>query len=225
MAAGFIHIPELLSKDQLQNIDALLQQTAFIDGKATANLAAKAVKNNLQVNANDATLPQLQQIINASLKDSLLFNAAIFPKHVYPILFSKYEPGMNYGWHVDSPLMGNPPIRTDVAMTVFLSEPSTYDGGELIIQTLNGNVQLKPNKGDAIIYPCAYLHCVNTVTKGVRMAAVSWIQSSIKNAEQRQILLQLNQVHGAVANKDANSPEANMLLQTYSNLLRMWTEL
>jgi PKHD-type hydroxylase len=179
----------------------------------------------LQVNANDATLPQLQQMVTAALKENLLFNAAIFPKQVYPILFSKYEPGMHYGWHVDSPLMGNPPMRTDVAMTIFLSDPATYEGGELVIQTPSGNVQLKPNKGDAIVYPCAYLHCVSTITKGIRMAAVSWIQSSIKNGEQRQILLQLNQVHGAIANSNPGSPEANMLLQTYSNLLRMWTEL
>lgn len=225
MSAGFIHIPSLLNTAQLITIDELLSKVEFIDGKATASLGAKAVKNNLQVNVNDATLPQLQQIINDALYNNLLFNAAIFPKNIYPVLFSKYEPGMNYGWHVDSPIMGNPPIRTDMAMTIFLSDPATYEGGELLIQTPNGNVQLKPSKGDAIVYPCAYLHCVNAISSGTRVAAVTWIQSSIRLAEQRQILLQLNQVHGAVAQKDMNSPEANLLLQTYSNLLRMWTEI
>ena len=225
MSAGFIHIPSLLNSAQLTTIDELLLKVEFIDGKATASLGAKAVKNNLQVNVNDATLPQLQQIINDALYNNLLFNAAIFPKNIYPVLFSKYEPGMNYGWHVDSPIMGNPPIRTDMAMTIFLSDPATYEGGELLIQTPNGNVQLKPSRGDAIVYPCAYLHCVNAISSGTRVAAVTWIQSSIRLAEQSQILLQLNQVHGAVAQKDMNSPEANLLLQTYSNLLRMWTEI
>jgi len=224
MSAGFIHIPSLLDAEKLKQVDELLDLVKFIDGKSTASMAAKMVKNNLQVNADDAALPQLQQIINDALYNNLLFNAAVFPKHIYPILFSKYEPGMNYGWHVDSPLMGNPAIRTDLAMTIFLSDPASYEGGELLIQTPNGNLQLKPSKGDAIVYPCAYLHCVNTISSGTRMAAVTWIQSSIRLAEQRQILLQLNQVHGAVAQKDMNSPEANLLLQTYSNLLRMWSE-
>jgi PKHD-type hydroxylase len=225
MSAGFIHIPSLLNKEQLGTIDEMLTKVEFIDGRATASMGARSVKNNLQVKANDATLPQLQQVINDALYNNLLFNAAVFPKHIYPILFSKYEPGMQYGWHVDSPVMGNPPIRTDLAMTIFLSAPADYDGGELMIQTPNGNVHLKPERGDAVVYPCAYLHCVNSISRGTRLAAVSWIQSSIRLAEQRQILLQLNQVHGAVANKDMNSPEANLLLQTYSNLLRMWTEI
>ena len=225
MSAGFVHIPEIFSPEQLKTIDELLEQVSFVDGKATASLGARSVKNNLQVNADDRSLPTLQQIISEALYNNLLFNAAGFPKSIYPFLISKYESGMNYGWHVDSPVMGNPPIRTDLAMTLFLSDPSTYTGGELVIQTPNGQVQLKPAKGDAILYPCTYLHCVNEVTNGTRVAAVTWIQSSIRQAEQRQILLQLNQVHGAVAQRDMNSPEANLLLQTYSNLLRMWSEI
>jgi PKHD-type hydroxylase len=225
MSAGFLHIPSLLDTAQLITIEELLKKVAFIDGKATASLGAQSVKNNLQVNVTDESLPQLQQLINNVLYNDLLFNAAVFPKHIYPVIFSKYEPGMQYGWHVDSPLMGHPPIRTDLAMTIFLSDPASYVGGELLIQTPNGNVQFKPAKGDAIIYPCAYLHCVNAITSGTRLAAVTWIQSSVRLAEQRQILLQLNHVHGAIAQKDMNSPEANLLLQTYSNLLRMWTEI
>lgn len=225
MSVGFIHIQSLLNAEQLKNIDELLPQVEFIDGKSTASMAARSVKNNLQANINDNKLPQLQQIINDALYNNLLFNAAVFPKDIYPVIFSKYEPGMQYGWHVDSPIMGNPQLRTDLAMTIFLSDPSAYEGGELMIQTPNGNLQLKPEKGDAIVYPCAFLHCVNSISSGIRMAAVTWIQSSVRLAEQRQILLQLNQVHGAIANKDMNAPETNLLLQTYSNLLRMWTEI
>lgn len=140
MSAGFIHIPSLLSAAQLIQIDELITKVEFVDGKSTASMAAKSVKNNLQVNANDSTLPVLQQIFNDALYNNLLFNAAVFPKNIYPVIFSKYEPGMQYGWHVNSPIMGNPPIHTDMAMTIFLSEPSAYEGGELLIQTPNSNL-------------------------------------------------------------------------------------
>lgn len=85
--------------------------------------------------------------------------------------------------------MGEPVIRTDLAMTIFLSDPTAYEGGELVIQTSFGPVPLKPAKGDAILYPCQFLHCVNEVKKGERLAAVTWVQSNIQLTEQRQILL------------------------------------
>jgi PKHD-type hydroxylase len=166
----------------------------------------------------------MQAIINNALASSPLFNAAVLPKYVYPFLISKYTPGMYYGWHVDSPLMGNPPVRTDVAMTLFLSDPAAYEGGELVIQAGQHNIPFKPAKGDAIVYPCQYLHCVNEVRSGERRAAVTWIQSAVRAPDQRQILYNLNQVHALLSHKNQHAPETNLLLQTHSNLLRMWTE-
>ena len=220
---SLITIPLLLKSDELAEIDALLQISAYVDGAATASLAAKSVKSNMQIDTSDkTTLPKLQLIIQTALQTSPLFQIAANPKHIYPIVFSRYGAGMTYGWHVDSPLMGNPPIRTDLAMTIFLSDPSSYDGGELLISGPQGITSYKPAKGDAVLYPCNYLHCVNPVTKGYRNAAVTWIQSQIASNEKRQILFDLNQVHGLLHQKEPGSIEGNLLLQTHSNLLRMW---
>ena len=220
---SLLHLPQLLTNEELTKIDALLESSLFVDGAKTASMAAKAVKNNLQIDKNNThTLPQLQSIILLALETSPLFQIATLPKHIYPIVFSKYSEGMTYGWHVDSPQMGNPAIRTDLAMTIFLSDPSTYEGGELLIQGSQGITAYKPNRGDAVVYPCMYLHCVNPITKGERRVAVTWIQSEVGSVEKRQILFDMNQIHGSLYQKDPNSVEANLLLQTHSNLLRMW---
>jgi PKHD-type hydroxylase len=188
---SLIQIPQLLTHEELTQIDALIESSLFVDGAGTASIAAKAVKNNLQIDKNNTqTLPQLQSIILRALETSPLFQIATLPKHIYPIVFSKYSEGMTYGWHVDSPQMRNPQMgstamRTDLAMTIFLSDPHTYEGGELLIQGSQGITAYKPSKGDAVVYPCMYLHCVNPITQGERRAAVTWIQSEVGSVEKR----------------------------------------
>jgi len=225
MSQHFLHIPALLKPEEVAEIENLTADANFVDGKLTASLSAKDVKNNWQMEAETEALSAIQTILSAALKSSPLFNIAALPKTVYPFIVSKHTLGNYYGWHVDSPMMGEPPMRTDLAMTIFLSDPESYEGGELIIQSESGTAAFKPAKGDAVLYPCQYLHCVNEVKMGGRLAAITWIQSNVKNPEQRQILFQLNQVHGSLHAQAPHAPETNLLLQTHSNLFRMWADL
>jgi PKHD-type hydroxylase len=224
MSKHFLHIPALLKQEELLDIDQHIAPTSFVDGKLTAGLAAKEVKNNLQLEEGNDALTNIQSIISYALKTSPLFNIAALPKVINPVLVSKYTNGKYYGWHVDSPMMGSPAIRTDLAMTIFLSDPATYEGGELLIQVGNQVSSFKPAKGDAILYPCQFLHCVNEIKSGERMAAVTWIQSNVKDPEQREILFQLNQIHGSLYQQAPHAMETNLLLQTHSNLFRMWAD-
>jgi PKHD-type hydroxylase len=222
----FIQIPALLKAEELSAIESLIGNAKFVDGKITATASAKAGKNNLQVDADSKEVFELlHPIITKALNESPLFQMAAMPHHVYPYIISKYSSGKYYGWHVDSPIMGDPPMRTDLAMTIFLSDPATYVGGELILQTTAGPISFKPAKGDAVLYPCQYLHCVNEIKSGERLAAVTWIQSKIKSPEQRQILFHLSQVQAVLNQKDMHAPETNLLMQSYSNLMRMWAEI
>ena len=203
----------------------MISEANFVDGKASASMAAKEVKNNLQLDSADAeTMTSIQQILDHAILTSPFFQVAAQPKKIHPFIISKYGPRQFYGWHVDSPIMGEPAIRTDLAMTIFLSDPASYEGGELMILSSAGQMAVKPAKGDAILYPCQFLHCVNEIKSGERIAAVTWIQSNIQSAEQRQLLFELNQVHAILQQKDKHSPEANQLLQSYSNLFRMWAD-
>lgn len=224
MSQQFHHIPSLLKPEELITLESLIQEIDFIDGRGTASMAAKEVKNNLQADAGSDSMKPIHQLLNNALMTSPYFNVAAQPKKIHPFLISKYSPGKYYGWHVDSPIMGEPPLRTDLAMTIFLSDPATYEGGELMIQTATGSVAIKPAKGDAILYPCQFLHCVNEIRSGERLAAVTWIQSNIQSPEQRQLLFDLNQVHAILNQRDKHAPETNLMLQAYSNLFRMWAD-
>jgi PKHD-type hydroxylase len=222
----YLHIPQVLQAEELEMLTGILAETDFVDGKLTATMTAQTVKNNLQVDINNQyPLPILQNMVGNALMRSALFKDAAIPMRLYPFLFSKYEEGMSYGWHVDSPIMGTPPLRTDIAMTIFLSNPDEYEGGELVIESSVGTQVYKPNAGDAIIYPCMSLHCVTPVRKGVRLAAVTWVQSAVRNPEQRELLFQTKRLHNEMIEKEPLSPEANRLLQVYSNLMRMWAEI
>ena len=218
-----MQLPSLLNTVQLQQIDELMARASYLNGASTASSAAKDVKDNLQINTQTQEYIAIQNIIHAALNQSNVFRAAVVPKNIYPFLISKYSRGMRYGWHVDSPLMGNM-MRTDVAMTIFLSDPVDYEGGELELQAPTGSILYKLKKGDAICYPCTQLHQVREVLGGERRVAVTWIESLIKEPERRQILFDLQQVIEHLRKEDLQSAAANLLQQDHSNLLRMWCQ-
>lgn len=219
----YLHIAGLLTDAQLQEIIIFSKQAAYIDGRLTAFDSARDVKNNAQMNMQSQEYGAIQQILLNAMNQNAMFRNSVFPKNVYPFLISRYTTGMNYGWHVDSPLMGNM-MRTDVAMTIFLNDPDEYEGGELELQTATGNILYKLNKGDAICYPCNQLHRVREVTHGERHVAVTWIESMIKNADQRKVLCELQHVINNIKKTNSQDENAHLLQQNHSNLLRMWCE-
>ena len=226
--SSYLIVAGLLKPEELDYVERLLDSAAFEDGAGTASDAAKSVKKNLQLPRQGS--PEKQQIgalvLNA-IRQSPLIHAALMPKMILQPLISRYEPGMHYGHHVDSPLMSdeNGTIRTDVGMTLFLSSPNNYEGGELEVITQSGPQRFKLGRGDAIIYPATAVHGVLPVTSGVRLAAVSWMQCAVRDTEKRDILFHLKSAQALVARKDEQAPENLALLQVYSNLVRMWAEI
>ncbi len=228
LGSSYLIVPSLLKPEELAIIDLTLASAAFEDGAATATDAAKAVKKNLQLPKHGSSArQQIATVVMNAISQSPLIHAALMPKVVLLPIISRYEPGMQYGHHVDSPLMAdeNATIRTDVGMTLFLSDPGSYEGGELEVFTPVGPQRFKLGKGDAIIYPTTAIHGVIPVTSGVRMAAVTWMQCAVREAEKREILFQLKSAQALVDRKDSQSPENLTLMQVHSNLVRMWAEI
>jgi len=225
----YLVIPGLLKPGELALIDSLLETARFENGSSTATDTAKAVKNNLQMpGEGSAEKQQIDAIFFHAITQSPLLQAALTPTRVLPPIISKYQPGMHYGYHVDSPLMSNPQtgaIRADVAMTLFLSDPESYVGGELSLMTQANEQRYKLAKGDAIVYPCTQVHAVLPVTSGVRLAAVTWLQCAVRDQMKREILFQLKSAQSLTERKDPGSAENLVLLQAYANLMRMWAEL
>jgi len=217
----YLSIRNLLSDNEVRDIHVLFKSGAYDDGRLSAHSAAKEVKSNLQLNHQTQEHAAIQQIILAALNRNSVFRNAILPQSIHPFIISNYKPGMHYGWHVDSPVMGNM-IRTDVALTIFLNDPEEYDGGELELQTANGNILYKLNKGDAICYPCTQVHRVREVTRGERNVAVSWVQSLVKETVYRKMLFEIFQITENLRSKALVEEEYLVLQQHYSNLLRMW---
>jgi len=219
-------IGEVLTPEELDTVVAKVSTAEFVDGKTTAGWHAKLVKQNAQAKPNIPEVEAARNIIGAALKRNALFQMAVRPKTMRPLLFNRYENGMSYGAHVDNALMGDrDQMRSDISMTLFLSDSATYTGGELVIEETQGEQALKLEAGSMVIYPSTTLHRVEPVTTGVRLAAVTWIQSIIRDAGDREILFDLDTVRQAMFQQHGKTREFDLISKTHANLLRKWAEL
>ena len=144
------------------------------------------------------------------------------PKALSPLLFSRYEKGMHYGSHVDDALMDG--MRTDVSFTLFLSDPKSYDGGELVIESASGEETFKLAAGSLVAYPATSLHRVGDVTRGTRLAAVGWARSFIRDAARRELLFDLDTARRQMFAREGKSAEFDLVSKSLANLMRMWAE-
>jgi PKHD-type hydroxylase len=218
-------IENVLTAEELDVITSKLKDAEFVDGKLTAGWFAKQVKNNTQLSGNAQASQELRIIALKALKRNRLFQAAVKPKIIRPLLFSCYQPGMYYGSHTDNAIMGGEkPIRSDISFTLFLNSPSDYKGGELVIDTILGEQAFKLEAGSAIVYPSTTLHRVEKVETGKRLAAVSWVQSLVREPSEREILFDLDTAKQIMFQKHGKTAEFDLISKTYANLLRKWAE-
>ncbi|KAA2236628.1 Fe2+-dependent dioxygenase [Salinarimonas soli] len=217
-----IQIADVLSPDELDEIRATLAAAPFEDGRATAGWSARLVKDNEQVREDSATLRLLRERIAAAIRRNPVFEAAVRPKALTPLLVSRYGVGRSYGSHVDNPLMGE--LRTDVSFTLFLAEPEQYEGGELVIESPAGEEAYKLPAGHLVAYPTTALHRVDPVTAGERLVAVGWAQSWIRDAARREILFDLEAAKRDLFEREGKSAAFDLLAKSAANLVRMWAE-
>ncbi len=222
----FIKLQNVLDQGKLKNISNVLSQASFVDGKLSAGSAAKKVKSNLELDQKSQQAAYLDELVISSLSQNIIFRNATLPHKVSQPFFARYEKGMSYGDHIDDPVMGNLPgrYRTDVAVTIFLSEPDDYEGGELVVNTSFGQTSTKLPAGDAVCYPASSLHHVSEVTKGVRLVAVLWLQSLVRDPAKRELLYELSLAREKMLTKSPDAEETAQIDHTYTNLVRMWSE-
>src|SRR5215217_1669685 len=163
-------IGDVLDKAGLDELRGTVASGVFVDGVLSSGWASRLVKHNEQLGAGPALEAAQRQVITA-LKNNPVFTSAVMPRHFAPPLFARYVPGMQFGSHMDNPLMGPDHMRADISVTIFLSEPESYDGGELVMETTGGEAAYKLAAGSAIAYPTTALHRVEPVTRGRREVA------------------------------------------------------
>lgn len=223
----FLTIAGVLDPEELQDIRKLMARASWASGAKTAGAAAREVKRNLQADLSAGSGRALKEIVMPALQANPVLTAFARPAAWSDLLLSRTEVDGGYGTHIDNPFMTKEGgrVRTDLSFTLFLSDPQTYEGGELVVELAGVTHQVKAEAGDLLVYPSTTLHHVATVTSGTRYACVGWIQSMIRRADQREIMfdlsnlkVELGQSHGR------NSPEIISISKTIANLTRMWAE-
>jgi PKHD-type hydroxylase len=217
-----IQLANVLPPEQLKALKELLSgpEARFQSGKATAGWAARDVKHNEQ--AGGSAVQKAIEEVKVALLANAIFQSAARPKEFVKLLASRYQAGMSYGTHVDDALMGG--RRTDLSFTLFLSDPASYDGGELIVEAADGETDVKLPAGSLVLYQTTNLHRVAEVTRGERLAIVGWVRSFIRSPEQRDVLFEMDQVVAHLKGSHAPRENMNQALRARNMLMRMWAE-
>lgn len=221
-----ICIENLIDQTTVTRLCNWLDTALFEDGRATAGGNARLVKHNEQVSSDPSTpdphLDEMQGLVEDLLWKHDLFMLAAEPSKIKPPLFSRCLPGMHYGTHMDNALMGE--MRVDLSLTLFLSDPTDYDGGELIIDFSTGARAFKLPAGAGVLYATTAPHRVAEVSRGQRLAVVTWIRSLVRDPAAREILQDLKTAQIGLSRQVGKTPEIDLLGKTYTNLRRRWIE-
>ena len=221
-----IVLENVLTSEEIIAVRQAVDRAQYVPGAVSAGEGSKMRKHNLQISEQDSCLAGLQKTIIGALARHQVFQFLAVPKHIMPPMFNRYDVGMHYQDHVDFSLVGSPgnKIRTDLSMTLFLSGTDEYDGGELVVESVDGEQNIKLNKNQAIIYPSGQLHRANPVTRGTRLAAITTIQSFIRDENKRELLADVMKLARAVQDRVPQSDEARLANKIHANLLRLWAE-
>ena len=212
---------QLLINEELETINKNLkiQKDLWEDGKKTAGSYASKVKNNLQLNRNSELSKKYAELIKRKILSNQLIKSFALPKLIHGIMFTKSQKDMHYGRHVDNPFMSTG--RSDLSFTISLTHQDSYEGGELLIETINSENKFKLNAGEIIIYPSTYLHSVEEIKNGERIVCVGWIESYVKSIEEREYLFDLDAGAKGLLAQYGRSDELDLIFKSYSNLLRL----
>ena len=222
-------IPDVLSKGDVAKFRAAMDVVAWEDGRSTAGAQSAEVKKNDQLPPNGDLARQLGEIVVKTIVANPLFVSAAIPKQIFPPLFNRYGAGEHFGVHVDNAVRGDhltgARIRTDLSVTLFLSEPDEYDGGELVVEGSYGSHRVKLPAGHLVLYPASSLHAVTPITRGTRVASFFWLQSMIRDDHARSLVFDLDSaIQGLLQRLDRNDADVVKLTGIYHNLIRYWAE-
>lgn len=222
-----LHIPNVLTAQQVQDCRQLLAQAAWQDGNATSGFQSALAKNNLQLAPDSNEAINMGAVITQALHNNPLFIAAALPETIFPPLFNCYQVGQGFGIHVDNAIridrQSGQKVRTDLSATLFFSEPDEYEGGELVVEDTYGAHSVKLPAGDMILYPSSSLHQVMPITRGQRVCSFFWLQSLIREDAQRSLLFDLDtSIQEVSQTLGVDHPTSVQLTGVYHNLLRRW---
>jgi len=223
-----LHVPQVLNADELAQMRELMDAADWADGKVTAGTQSAQVKRNIQLPETSEYADKARQILLKALSRNALFFSAALPKKIYPPLFNQYREGMDFGAHIDNAVrthaLTGAHVRTDISCTLFIAEPESYEGGELVIEDTYGHQIVKLPAGDMVLYPGTSLHHVRPVIKGARLASFFWVQSMVRDDAQRTLLFDMDAAIATMREEMGDTAAVIRLTGNYHNLIRMWAD-
>ena len=221
-------IPRVLEQDEVRRLRLLMDTASWADGRITAGTQSAQEKRNRQLPEDAPAAADARALVLAGLARSGLFFTAALPQKVYPPLFNRYEPGMDFGSHIDNAVRTfaatGQHVRTDISATLFLSAPEDYEGGELVVEDTYGAHSVKLAAGDMVLYPGTGVHHVRPVSRGVRIASFFWVQSMIRDDARRALLFDMDSAISGMRQAHGDTSPVIALTGTYHNLIRMWAD-
>lgn len=211
-------IDDFLDDETSARLREKILSTPFQTGGATAGGMAASVKNNVQLDAVKGR--KIVEEIKSLLMRDPRVDLYAMPERIVGVMVNRYDVGMSYGNHSDSPIMED--IRADLSFTLFLEDYANYDGGELVLEQEHGLLKVKPKIGSLFVYSTGLMHRVTEVTRGSRLACVGWMKSRIRSEDQRKALRDLNAVLGAYVERNGHDAVADLQLKVIGDLIRMW---
>ncbi len=223
-----LRVPQVLNADELKQMQSLMEAAKWVDGKVTAGTQSAQVKRNIQLPESSPEAEAARQIVLTALSRNALFFSAALPKKIYPPLFNQYRDGMDFGAHIDNAVRTHAltglHVRTDISCTLFLADPDSYDGGELVVEDTYGQQMVKLPAGDMVLYPGSSLHHLRPVTRGARLASFFWLQSMIRDDAQRTLLFDMDAAIVTLRQQVGDNAAVIRLTGNYHNLIRMWAD-
>ena len=220
-----LHVKALLSAEEIGEVDSILDAARWVSPEGAAAANGSPVKRPEVIDGSASPgVERASELIEEAIRRNAMVQGFALPRTIHDPSFRRHSPGTVPEWQMEPALIGRGPVRNDVALAIFLSDPASYEGGELVIAVAGGTQAFKLPRGDALLYVPTHLHAVAEVRSGQRVAATSSIESHVRESERREMLVQLGEVQGRVAGTGHHPGEALMLLQIHANLLRMWAE-
>lgn len=222
----YIEIADFITAEEHADLISIANSGTFVDGLETAKNFSHQTKNNEQLKPTSEESSKIDSIIKSAFERNVEIQAFTQAREVRAPMLSRYQPGMYYKQHLDASHMntGGNGMRTDLSMTLFLSDPETYEGGELVLQTDFGDIDCKPAARTAVVYSTLLWHEVETVTQGQRLAIVSWFNSRIRDPQHRSLLFEITMAWREVTAAAPESEAAKRLHKSYMNLTKLWSE-
>jgi PKHD-type hydroxylase len=220
----FLQIDDFFTDAELRQVAELARQAKFIEGRRSN--PHNVAKNSLIIDPADPQGQQAGQMALAAFQRNELARGFAFPQRIAVPQLARYGTGMSYGVHTDAaflPAGQGQPLRSDISCTLFINDPSAYQGGDLVIYLGAQEVRIRGNPGMAVFYPSTSLHQVTPVTSGERLVMLTFIQSQLPDEHQRNMLYILNEVRAAEGLK-MDWGSRTRLEYLSMNLMRMWAK-